>query len=102
VRKQNGASSPFCFEGLALSNLLEFLPLAAAVILALTLPQVAATLPATLVAVDTFNPAGRRLIDGRLPNVVLVLMLTTAILAPVLTEHFAPRMLSRATPAKAA
>jgi Kef-type K+ transport system membrane component KefB len=53
----------------------------------LTLPQVAASLAATLVAFDTRNPAGQRLIDGRLLNVVLVLMLTTSILGPILTEH---------------
>ena len=58
----------------------------------LTLPQVAATLAATLVAYDTFNPAGQRLIDKEVLNVVLVLMLTTAILGPVLTERFAPRL----------
>jgi hypothetical protein len=40
----------------------------------LTLPQVAATLAATLVAFDTRNAAGQRLIDSRLLNVVLVLM----------------------------
>jgi hypothetical protein len=34
----------------------------------LTLPQVAATLAATLVAFDTRNPAGQRLIDNRLLN----------------------------------
>ena len=59
----------------------------------LTLPQVAATLAATLVAFDTFDPAGQRLVDGRLLNVVLVLMLTTSILGPVLTERFTPRIL---------
>jgi hypothetical protein len=59
----------------------------------LTLPQVAATLAATLVALDTRNPAGQRLIDSRLLNVVLVLMLTTSILGPILTEYFAPRLL---------
>lgn len=37
------------------------------------------------------------MIDSRLPNVVLVLMLTTSILGPVLTEHFAPRLLKDAT-----
>jgi Na+:H+ antiporter len=58
----------------------------------LTLPQVAATLAAALVAYDTFDRAGQRLVDSQLLNVVLVLMLTTAILGPVLTEHFAPRM----------
>ena len=59
----------------------------------LTLPQVAATLAAALVAYDTFDPAGHRLIDGKLLNVVLVLMLTTSILGPVLTERFLPRMI---------
>jgi Kef-type K+ transport system membrane component KefB len=59
----------------------------------LTLPQVAATLAAALVAYDTLNPAGQRLLDIKMLNVVLVLMLTTAILGPVLTERFAPHML---------
>lgn len=58
----------------------------------LTLPQVAATLAAALVAFNTLNAAGERLLDNRLLNVVLVLMLTTSILGPVLTEHFAPRI----------
>jgi hypothetical protein len=65
----------------------------------LTLPQVAATLAATLVGFDTFNAAGQRLLDGRVLNAVLVLMLTTSILGPVLTEHFAPRMLEDTAPA---
>lgn len=77
-------------------------PIARMTIWSLTLPQVAATLAATLVAFDTFDPAGQRLVDGRLLNVVLVLMLTTAILGPVLTEHFAPRLLPDLRPAKAA
>jgi Kef-type K+ transport system membrane component KefB len=63
----------------------------------LSLPQVAATLAAALVAFDTRNPAGQRLIDVHLLNVVLVLMLTTSILGPVLTELFAPRLLEDAT-----
>jgi Kef-type K+ transport system membrane component KefB len=58
----------------------------------LTLPQVAATLAATLVAHDTLGPAGQRLLDDRMLNVVLVLVLVTAILGPVLTERFAPRL----------
>ena len=58
----------------------------------LTLPQVAATLAATLVAHDTLGTAGQRLLDDRMLNVVLVLVLVTAILGPVLTEHFAPRL----------
>ena len=58
----------------------------------LTLPQVAATLAAALVGFITFDPAGERLIDTALLNVVLVLVLTTAILGPVLAAYFAPRM----------
>jgi Kef-type K+ transport system membrane component KefB len=58
----------------------------------LTLPQVAATLAATLVAHDTLGAAGQRLLDDRMLNVVLVLVLVTAILGPVLTERFAPRL----------
>ena len=59
----------------------------------LTLPQVAATLAATLVAYDTFNPARQRLVDDHLLNAVLVLMLVTSILGPTLTERFAPALL---------
>jgi Kef-type K+ transport system membrane component KefB len=58
----------------------------------LTLPQVAATLAATLVAHQTFNAAGQRLLDDRMLNVVLVLVFATAMLGPVLTERFASRM----------
>jgi Kef-type K+ transport system membrane component KefB len=59
----------------------------------LTLPQVTTTLAATLVAFNTYDPVGERLIDRRMLDVVLALMCTTAILGPVLTQHFAPRML---------
>ena len=61
----------------------------------LSLPQVAATLAAALVAFNTYDKAGHRLVDRSLLNVVFVLMLTTSILGPVLTERFAPRMLER-------
>ena len=60
----------------------------------------AATLAAALAAYDTFSRAGQRLIDVRMMNVVLVLMLTTAILGPVLTQRFAPRMLPEDTASK--
>jgi len=59
----------------------------------LTLPQVAATLAATLVAFDTFDTQHQRLVDHRMFNVILVLVLTTATLGPLLTARFAPRML---------
>jgi lipid-A-disaccharide synthase-like uncharacterized protein len=60
----------------------------------LTLPQVAATLAATLVAHDTLGAGGQRLLDNHVLNAVLVLMLTTSILGPVLTERFAPRLVA--------
>jgi Kef-type K+ transport system membrane component KefB len=68
----------------------------------LTLPQVAATLAAALVAYHTFNPAGHRLLNDELLNVVLVLMLTTSVLGPTLTERLIPRILAELNPAKAA
>ena len=60
---------------------------------ALTLPQLAATLATTLVAYHTVNSSGQRMLDERMLNAVLVLMLVTSILGPVLTERFTPRML---------
>jgi Kef-type K+ transport system membrane component KefB len=59
----------------------------------LTLPQVAATLAAALVGFKTFDPAGQRLIDENVLNAVFVLMLSTSILGPVLTQHYTPLML---------
>jgi Kef-type K+ transport system membrane component KefB len=59
----------------------------------LTLPQVAATLAATLVGFKTFDPGGNRLIDERILNSVFVLMLTTSILGPVMSQFFTPKML---------
>jgi Kef-type K+ transport system membrane component KefB len=71
-----------------------YTPAARLTMWSLTLPQVAATLAATLVAFHTFDPAGQRLLDRRMLDVVLVLMLSTATLGPVLTQQFAPRMLA--------
>jgi Na+:H+ antiporter len=65
----------------------------------LTLPQVAATLAAALVAFKTFDPRGQRLLDTRMLNAVLVMMLTTSIVGPLLTQHFAARMLEATAPA---
>ncbi|MBK7675584.1 MAG: cation:proton antiporter [Candidatus Accumulibacter sp.] len=62
----------------------------------LTLPQVAATLAATLVALKTINAAGQPLLDSRMLNAVLIMVLVTAILGPVLTQRYAPRMLEEA------
>lgn len=58
----------------------------------LTLPQVVASLAAALVGFNTFDPARHRLID-RVLKAVFVLMLTTSILGPVLTQRYAPSML---------
>jgi Kef-type K+ transport system membrane component KefB len=58
----------------------------------LTLPQLATTLAAALVAFNTFDPLHQRLIDDRMLHVVLMLMLITATLGPILTQHFATRM----------
>jgi Kef-type K+ transport system membrane component KefB len=59
----------------------------------LTPPQLAATLAAALVATKTVNATGQALIDGRILNCVLGMVLVTAIPGPVLTQCFAPRML---------
>jgi Kef-type K+ transport system membrane component KefB len=68
----------------------------------LTLPQVAATLAATLVGYDTFNAAGVRLLDERMLNAVLVMLVVTSCLGPVLTELFTPGMIKEEARAKAA
>jgi Kef-type K+ transport system membrane component KefB len=68
----------------------------------LTLPQVAATLAATLVGYSTFNAAGERLLSGEIFNAVLVLIVVTSCLGPVLTELFTPGMVKEASRAKTA
>ncbi|HEY3179189.1 MAG TPA: cation:proton antiporter [Casimicrobiaceae bacterium] len=78
-----------------------YTPAARKTMWSLTLPQVAATLAATLVAYRTFNAAGQPLIDSRMLNAVLMMVLVSAILGPVLTQRFAPRMLGT-TPDRAA
>jgi Kef-type K+ transport system membrane component KefB len=69
----------------------------------LTLPQVAATLAATLVGYKTLNAAGERLLSEEIFNAVLVLVVVTSLLGPILTELFAPEMIGQqSTRAKAA
>jgi len=70
-----------------------YAPAARRTMWSLTLPQVAATLAAALVAFRTSNAAGQPLLDGRMLNGVLLMVLFTAVLGPVLTQRFAPRML---------
>ena len=58
----------------------------------LTLPQVAATLAAALVAFEARDAQGRRLIDEPVLNSVIVLMVVTSVLGPILTEQFGKRL----------
>jgi Kef-type K+ transport system membrane component KefB/nucleotide-binding universal stress UspA family protein len=58
----------------------------------LSLPQVAATLAATLVAYKSLNPLGERLIPETVLNSVIVLMIVTSILGPILTAKFASQL----------
>lgn len=58
----------------------------------LSLPQVAATLAAALVAYEAQDAQGRRLIDEPVLNSVIVLMVVTPILGPILTEQFGLRL----------
>jgi Kef-type K+ transport system membrane component KefB len=60
----------------------------------LSLPQVAATLATAIVAYETKNSAGVRLIDEPMINTVLVLVVVTSLLGPVLTEHFGRQRLA--------
>jgi Kef-type K+ transport system membrane component KefB len=60
----------------------------------LSLPQVAATLAAALVAFQTRNAEGARLIDEPAINTVLVLVVVTSILGPMLTEYYGRRRLA--------
>jgi Kef-type K+ transport system membrane component KefB len=80
------------------ARLFGYTPAARRTAWSLTLPQVAATLAATLVGYNTFSPAGARLLDVDMLNVVFVLLLVTAIVGPVLTERFAPEMLPEVAP----
>jgi len=67
----------------------------------LTLPQVAATLAATLVGYNTLNAAGQRLLPDEIFNTVLVLLVVTSLLGPVLTGLFTPGMVKQEALAKA-
>jgi Kef-type K+ transport system membrane component KefB len=60
----------------------------------LSLPQVAATLAPALVAYETKNADGVRLIDEPVLNTMLVLVVVTSILGPMLTEYFGRQRLA--------
>jgi Kef-type K+ transport system membrane component KefB len=64
----------------------------------LSLPQVAATLAAALVAFEAQNAQGQRLIDEPVLNSVIVLMVVTSILGPILTEQFGKRLATAPKP----
>src|SRR4051794_8125183 len=68
----------------------------------LSLPQVAATLAAALVAFEARNVEGRRLIDEPVLNSVIVLMVVTSMLGPILTEQFGKRLVAGPNPAPSA
>ena len=73
-------------------RLYRFTPLEGLLMWSLSLPQVAATLAAALVAYNTVDQQGQRLIDEPILNTVIVLMVVTSILGPILTERFATQM----------
>jgi hypothetical protein len=58
----------------------------------LSIPQVATTLAAALVAYNTTDAAGQRLIGEPVLNSVIVLLVITSVLGPILTETFAKRL----------
>lgn len=63
----------------------------------LSLPQVAATLAAALVAYNAQNSQGERLIDEPVLNSVIVLMVVTSVMGPVMTEWFGRRLVEPKT-----
>lgn len=54
----------------------------------LSVPQVAATLAATIVAYATVNAAGERLLSEAMLNSVVVLVVVTSVTGPILTKIF--------------
>jgi Kef-type K+ transport system membrane component KefB len=60
----------------------------------LSLPQVAATLAPALVAFETKNAEGVRLIDEAVLNTILVLVVVTSTLGPMLTQYFGRQRLT--------
>jgi Kef-type K+ transport system membrane component KefB len=66
---------------------------------ALSLPQLAATLAATVTAHQSMNAAGERLIGEEVVNAVIVLMVLTATVGPILTERFGLKVQQGGLPA---
>lgn len=59
----------------------------------LSIPQVAATLAATIVAHNSINASGERLLSETMLNGVVVLVIVTSVLGPVLTRRYGNRMI---------
>jgi len=76
-------------------RLFGYSPTQGGMIWSLSLPQVAATLAAALVAFQARNAAGVRLIDEPILNTILVMVVVTSILGPILTEHFGRQRLAQ-------
>jgi Kef-type K+ transport system membrane component KefB len=79
---------------LAAQKLFRYTRDEAFVMWSLSMPQVAATLAAALVAYNAQNTAGQRLIDEPVLNSVIVLMVVTSLLGPILTDFFGRRLIS--------
>ena len=74
------------------ARLLGFTRAEGAMMWSLSMPQVAATLAAALVAYETVNSSGERLISDVVLDTALLLMAVTTILGPLLTERYASRI----------
>jgi Kef-type K+ transport system membrane component KefB len=59
---------------------------------ALTMPQIAATLAAALVAFQTRDAAGQRLLDQDMLHAVLVMLVLTSVIGLLLTQRYASRL----------
>jgi Kef-type K+ transport system membrane component KefB len=62
----------------------------------LTMPQIAATLAAALVAFQTRDAAGQRLLDQNMLHAVLVMLVVTSVIGLMLTQRYAPRLVRSA------
>lgn len=63
-----------------------------ALVWSLSLPQMAATLASAVVAYQTVNTTGGRLLDESYVNAVLVLVVATCVSGPILTERYARKI----------
>ena len=76
-------------------RLYRFTPEEGLLMWSLSLPQVAATLAAAMVAYNTVDRNGHKLIDEPILNTIIVLMVVTSILGPVLTEKFTRKIVGK-------